>query len=62
MLSKSATRMIAGGASCQVISCAAGVSCTASDGGKTECCGDKKGKDCWHASIAGPGYSEGLGN
>ena len=61
MLPKSATRMIAGGITCQVIDCH-GQKCTASDGGKTECCGDRTGKECWHASIAQPGYGEGLGN
>ena len=62
MLPKSATRMITGGAYCQVISCAAGVACTVSNNGKTECCGDKTGSDCWHATVSGPGGDQGSGN
>ena len=57
MLPKSATRLVAGGATCQVISCAAGVTCKVYDSGKTECCGERKSNDenCRKSSVAMPG-------
>jgi hypothetical protein len=60
LLPKSATRFIAGGASCQVIDCH-GQTCTVSNGGRTECCGNRTGNECYNKPLVAQTPSGGLG-